>query len=271
MSVLAAALLLLADPQPVPVDLGAPAGRVYALTGHHSGRLEVFTHHPEGEAPVLMQRMRGTDGNWSEPETVSFGDPAGDADAYFQPGTDRLVFMSQRGTEPANWDIWETAWTGEGWTEAQPIAAINGPGSDIYPTVAADGTIAFATTREETGGDRQIWLARPLADGGYETGPAPGALNRDPRVSNPLIFPDGRRIIVFEIREDGQGGPDLAVSCLTADGWTTPVNLGPVVNTSAPEYAPMLDAGGEWLNFIRGDTLMQLPVAALEPPAACAG
>ena len=82
---------------------------------------------------------------------------------------------------------------------------------------------------------------------------------------------DGRRIIVFEIREDGQGGPDLAVSCLTATGWTAPVNLGLVVNTSAPEYAPMLDAGGEWLNFIRGDTLMQLPVAALEPPAACAG
>lgn len=271
MPVLAVALLLVIDPQPVSIDPAPPAGRVYALTEHHSGRIEIFTHHPAGEPPVLMQRERNAHGHWSAPAPVSFSHPSGDADAYFQPGTDRLVFMSQRGDTADNWDIWEVNWTVDGWASPTPISAINAPGADIYPTVAADGRIAFATTREGTSGDRQIWIAQPGIDGDYSVAAAPGDLNRDPRVSNPLLFPDGRRMIVFEIRDDGFGGPDLALSCLTESGWSTPVNLGETINTDTPEYAPGLNADGTVLNFIRGDVLHQVPVAALGPSADCDG
>ncbi|MEE2566873.1 TolB family protein [Hyphobacterium marinum] len=258
-----------ADPVIERVETGMPEGRTFAPSDYHDGTLNVFTFQPPDSLPQLWQRRRGADGAWSAPEPVPFADPAGDADAYFQPGTGRLVFMSLRGNDAPNWDIWEVHWDGFAWGQPRRIDAINGPGPDIYPTVAADGTIAFATVRDGTGADRQIWLARPDGPEGYETAVAPGAINRDPRVSNPLISPDGRRMIVFENLDGGFGGPDLALSCLGDDGWSEPVNLGPGINTAAAEYAPGTSADGRVFYFSRDTDLYRVSVSDLPAIHGC--
>jgi outer membrane protein OmpA-like peptidoglycan-associated protein len=52
-------------------------------------------------------------------------------------------------------------------------------------------------------------------------------------------------------RKDGQGQQDIFVSFASKDGktWTTPHNLGPIINTKKPEFAPFLAADGKTLYF----------------------
>lgn len=50
-------------------------------------------------------------------------------------------------------------------------------------------------------------------------------------------------------RPGGHGNGDLYVSELTDKGWSTPVNLGPVINTSQTDVSPFLAGDGKTLYF----------------------
>lgn len=63
----------------------------------------------------------------------------------------------------------------------------------------------------------------------------------------PCFADNGNTLYFASDRPDGYGGFDLFVSKRTADGWSAPANLGPVVNTPGHELAPFHD--GESLYF----------------------
>lgn len=63
-------------------------------------------------------------------------------------------------------------------------------------------------------------------------------------VQQPFISPDGRELFMSADSRDGYGGKDLYVSTRTADGWSTPVNLGAIINTSGDEVFPTLNEEG---------------------------
>ena len=62
---------------------------------------------------------------------------------------------------------------------------------------------------------------------------------------------DGLEIIFSSNRPGGSGGIDLWFSTrrTTSDLWSTPANLGPVINTSTDDRAPYLSADGRTLFF----------------------
>ena len=68
------------------------------------------------------------------------------------------------------------------------------------------------------------------------------------------IRADGLEIIFSSDRPGGSGGIDLWHSTreTTSDVWSTPVNLGPVVNSSVEDRSPSLSADGETLFFSSG-------------------
>ncbi len=65
--------------------------------------------------------------------------------------------------------------------------------------------------------------------------------NQDYRSCHPTISADGKTLVFASLRPDGLGGMDLYASEWVEGQWTTPVNLGPHVNTSGDEVFPHLD------------------------------
>lgn len=60
-------------------------------------------------------------------------------------------------------------------------------------------------------------------------------------VMHPAFGPEGNTLYFTSDMEGGYGGMDLYRCSREADGWSAPVNLGPMVNTAANEVFPTID------------------------------
>lgn len=68
--------------------------------------------------------------------------------------------------------------------------------------------------------------------------------------AQPAISADGNKLYFVSNRKGGYGGNDIWCSTLTDDGkWSSPVNLGPQVNTPYDEGTPFIHADQETLYF----------------------
>ncbi|MEO0898183.1 MAG: OmpA family protein [Bacteroidota bacterium] len=65
----------------------------------------------------------------------------------------------------------------------------------------------------------------------------------------PYISRDGRTLYFVSDRPGGEGLFDIWYSRRVGAGWSTPENMGPVVNTAFNEYAPFANDGGNALYF----------------------
>ncbi len=63
-------------------------------------------------------------------------------------------------------------------------------------------------------------------------------------VAYPFISSDGSKLYFSSDMPGGFGGSDIYVCNREKDGWSSPVNLGPAVNTSGREIYPVLDSAG---------------------------
>jgi len=71
----------------------------------------------------------------------------------------------------------------------------------------------------------------------------------------PCISKDGKFIIFASNRDGGYGGLDLWFSVKNKNGWSEPVNMGPLVNTPGTEKYPYLtDIGLFWASDGRKDS-----------------
>jgi Tol biopolymer transport system component len=128
---------------------------------------------------------------------------------------------------------------------------VNSPAGDRAPCISADGlSLYFSSDRSGGYGDRDLWVTR------RETTSAPWGMpvNLGPTVNSALrehspsistngltLYFDGRQSDKLE-RPGGLGGGDIWVTTRkkTSDPWGTPVNLGPIVNSSASDNAPSI-------------------------------
>jgi outer membrane protein OmpA-like peptidoglycan-associated protein len=68
--------------------------------------------------------------------------------------------------------------------------------------------------------------------------------------SQPAISPDGNTLYFSSNRPGGLGGYDLWKSMLKKDGtWTSPVNMGPNINTAYDEHTPFVHPDGQTFYF----------------------
>ena len=121
--------------------------------------------------------------------------------------------------------------------------------SDIRLTISPDGRTALWFSRDRPGGPGgyDIWIARRTGTGW--TAATPVSFNSPGRDFDPAFSRDGRSVFFCSDRPGGVGKDDLCRVALTADGFGTPENLGPKVNSAASEYAPMLSPDGRRLLF----------------------
>ena len=124
-------------------------------------------------------------------------------------------------------------------------ATINAPEMDQTPAPAPSGLSLYFTSNRTAGGQggNDIWVSqRATLSSAWGAAQNLGAtLNTSSNDTVTNISPDGREMFITSNR-GGSGGPDLYVSTRTDPnndfGWTTPVNLGAVINST------LQDVGG---------------------------
>lgn len=67
--------------------------------------------------------------------------------------------------------------------------------------------------------------------------------------THPCVTKDGRTLFFASNRPGGQGGMDIWFARRVGDGWSEPINAGPVVNTPFDEITPFLSEDGGTLFF----------------------
>ena len=106
-----------------------------------------------------------------------------------------------------------------------------------------DGTRHIATSGMQLG----IYIAEINRNGDW-TNEIPFPYNgTDYSTGFPNFSPDGQVLYFSSNRPDGFGGYDIYVSYRTGNGWSTPENLGPVINSPGNEVTPFFD--GQSLYF----------------------
>ncbi|MDQ3063031.1 MAG: hypothetical protein M3R14_09255, partial [Acidobacteriota bacterium] len=129
------------------------------------------------------------------------------------------------------------------WSAPQNMGAtINSADNDIAPVAAPNGLSLYFTSNRPGGqGVNDIYVSQRLTL--TSAWGAPQNLGATVNTSSAEVAAsfslDGRTMFLQSMRPGGMGGNDLYISTRTDlnndFGWTTPVNLGAVINTTSSE------------------------------------
>jgi hypothetical protein len=150
-------------------------------------------------------------------------------------------------------DIWIADRTASGWGlpyNAGP--AVNSEANELYASADVYGNLYFASDRDH--GEWDLYRARNLGHGHFAPAEkVPGKVNHPVRWEfNPEISPDGRTLLFATYgRPDSYGDVDIYVSHLRDGEFDKPLNLGPCVNSAAPEFHPTVLWDRNELYFVR--------------------
>jgi len=146
-------------------------------------------------------------------------------------------------------------------------AVINAADTEFLPVVAPSGlSLYFATIRPGGLGGRDIYVSqRATLSSAWGAPQSLAILNTSSNESVGSISPDGREMFMESDRPGGMGISDIYLSTRTDPnndfGWTAPVNIGAVINTTFNDYFgnyfvdPATGAGTLFFNSDRNGTL----------------
>jgi outer membrane protein OmpA-like peptidoglycan-associated protein len=150
-------------------------------------------------------------------------------------------------------DLCQALWDGASFSQPEPFSPpVGTPWNEGAQTLRQDGRIMIFTAcnRPDTKGGCDLYLS--LKTGSNWNIPINLGYPVNTRYweSTPCLSPDGRYLFFSSNRPGGYGGMDLWRSeKLKSGGWSDPVNLGKVINTSGDEMTPVCDADPTSLCF----------------------
>ncbi len=137
-------------------------------------------------------------------------------------------------------------------TGPNPVSVLNSSASEAYISFnSRQDTAYFCSDRA---GNYDIYLqARPDSipfsawlGQSYQTAYLVDSLNSSKNDKFPFVY---KNIIIFASdRDGGMGGYDLYYSVLRGGKWSSPVNMGPKINTSADECRPVIGYSQDFTN-----------------------
>lgn len=184
--------------------------------------------------------------------------------AFFQ---DQLIYSSARSDIKRNDGKSNSNWTG-GAKNQLFITSRDGNGYLLQPTFlrgdykndynegpvsySRDGKWVAFTKNNFVNGTRQIpssgmtmsiYLAEVTGEGDWRDAKAFPYNGSGYSSGYPFLNQDATRLYFASDRPDGYGGYDIYVCVKTGDTWSSPQNLGPVVNSPGNELTPFVDNG----------------------------
>jgi len=215
-----------------------------------------------GNGDIWVTTRVTVDDEWGEP--THLGQPVNsshyDGRACLTTDGLSLYFWSGRSGGYGGGDIWVTtrATRNDDWGTALNLGpTVNSSDDELYPSLSFDGLQLFfceySSFRPGGVGKSDLWTTvRPTVSDPW--GPP---LNLGPTVNSsdhdraPSISSDRLMLFFTSKRSGGQGEQDIWVARrATIDApWAEPVNLGPMVNSSAKDAGPNISADGRTLYF----------------------
>lgn len=172
-----------------------------------------------------------------------------DFNSAFSP--DGKTFYFARSSS-VGWQILLTRYDGRKWTAPVPAPFSESKYSQADPFFGPDGALYYISNRPrdaaDTIADYDIWLVRPQPDGNWSAPENLSAVNTD-STEYYVSLADNGNIYFASNRPGGMGDHDIYVSRLEQGHYTTPVNLGPAVNSPAMEHDPCISKDDRLLYF----------------------
>ncbi|MHC4144812.1 MAG: M56 family metallopeptidase, partial [Planctomycetota bacterium] len=163
-----------------------------------------------------------------------------------------LFFASKRAGGAM--DLWVTTRDTKDDPWGPPTPTINSSFAEGCPSISSDGLSLFFRADLPGGfGRRDLWVTtRAMSDDDWgppvNLGPTVNSASAD---HSPSISADGLMLFFHSDRPGGYGDMDLYVTmrATTSDPWSTPVNLGPTINSSSRDDSPSISDDGSTLFF----------------------
>ncbi len=225
-------------------------GKTFYMASNRPGGL--------GGIDIWVSRRASVDDPWGAPANV--GAPVNSEANDFCPTISRdghlFYFVSNRASGCGGDDIYTTRLRPDGWDPVENLGCeVNSSANEASPfplPERAEGPVLYFSSTRTGGGD----LFRSESHGGvFGPAEAPAGVN-SPTANDaqPNLRRDGLEIFFFSTRPGGLGMQDLysASRSSVKEPWSTPVNLGPLVNSAAPDTRPSLSWDGTTLYFGSG-------------------
>ena len=152
-------------------------------------------------------------------------------------------------------DVYVSILTDKGWEYGYNLGApINAKSWESQPSVSGDGhTLVFSSNRSGGLGGKDLWMST-LKNGIWSKPKNLGpSINTVGNEESPFLHYDGQTLYFSSTGLPGYGGIDMFMSRLQANGtWTTPINLGNVINSSDDDFGMYIDPWGQG-GFIQSD------------------
>jgi hypothetical protein len=224
------------------------AGADFEITYSADGKTAVLaSSRPGGYGGNDVYTSRLVDGEWTAPANIG---PAINTAANEQEASlsdDGRVLYFTRYTSALNGDLYVSRFVGgawqkaESWNEVAELPHLNTPDSEEHcPIIVSRNLIYFSHDVPGVTQKSDIWQVKRVNGRWGEPSPLPGSINSPYRdhLHFTGLSKDRKALVVVSDRPDNGsfGGSDEWISRRGRDGrWSVPVNLGPVVNSSASE------------------------------------
>jgi Tol biopolymer transport system component len=230
-----------------------------------AGSLYFNSDRPDGEGgnDIWVAPRRPGERSWGTPINIGsvVNTPATEAVPRLSRDGHWLFFNSNRSGGLGELDIWASyRWDTQndfGWLPPVNVgSSVNSPAFDTTVSYFENGRtslhqIFLASNRPDGVGAFDIYVSTLLPDGTF------GAAVLVPELSSPLADPGltvsstGLEVFLFSNRTGTLGGQDLWVATrkTLSHPWSTPVNLGPLVNSTVVDSNPYISANGRSLFF----------------------
>lgn len=174
----------------------------------------------------------------------------------------QMVFASDAGDGTGGVDLYRTRWEVDRWTQPTPLAApVNSSGNEVFPYLAPDGVLYFASNGHPGLGGFDIFRCAPDGEGGFlppENLGLPINSSRDDLGF--IVDRSGKNGYFTSNRPGGAGGDDLYAFRLTGDLQPAPYLLSGAVLLDDGEpfrsgtWVYLQDAAGTRLDSVVSDT-----------------
>lgn len=205
--------------------------------------------------PARILESEHVGGHWTIPASPTFASPEAD-DFYPSFSADGMtLYFSSRRKQPhgrpavKDMGIWQVTIAHGQWSQPVPFDTVVSKGVEYAHSVSARGTLFYSFYKDR---NSLFDIAFSEKEGGHYGPPqTPKNINSDKYDDGPFIAPD-ESYLIFESGRDGGIGKsiDLYISFRKTDNsWTTPLNMGPRVNTADTERFARVSPDGKFFFF----------------------
>jgi len=242
------------------IDLNTPSLDGCPILSRDGLHLYMASNRPGGvgNLDIWVAERDSADGAFSTP--VNIGAPINSEYNDFCPSPLRdgqgFMFVSNRPDGCGGADIYITRYDPEfGWEAPINLGCdVNSPADEVGPVVsfAESGppTLYFSSARPDELGGSDIYMSQKVEGGSFSPAELVPGVNSDYEDMQPYVRRDGRELVFSSNRPGGQAFDIWSASrdSITSS-WSTPVNLGPNVNSAQNETRPSLSWDGKTLLF----------------------